>query len=153
MCSEARRPRLEAQAGFTLIEMVVVLAILGSAAAIIVARGPPASAGLQMRQAAGTLVQTLRLARSRAIAADATVSVVLDVRSQALLVNGVPQGVLTGPVGMQAVSPEGVGVEQAVFLFAPDGSASGGHVLLGTAAGHIGISVDWISGRVVLDAG
>ena len=148
MCSERK-----GQAGFTLIEILVVLAILGFAASVIISRGPPTSAGLQMRQAAGTLVQALRLARSRAIAADAAVAVVLDLRSHSLLFNGVPQGVLAGPIAMQAVSPSGANVQRAVFLFAPDGSASGGRVVLGTGAGHIGISVDWISGRVVLDAG
>jgi general secretion pathway protein H len=152
LCSRGRS-RSRRQAGFTLIEILVVLAILGFAASVIISRGPPASAGLQMRQTAGTLVQALRLARSRAIANDARVAVVLDLRSRALLVDGIPRGVLAGPVTIRAVSPSGAGVEQAVFMFAPDGSASGGRVLLGTGAGHIGISVDWISGRVVLDEG
>ena len=45
--------------GFTLIEILVVLAIMGAVIGIVVTRGPVTSHGLQTRAAAGLLAQTL----------------------------------------------------------------------------------------------
>jgi prepilin-type N-terminal cleavage/methylation domain-containing protein len=47
-------------AGFTLIEILVVLAILGVALGMLIGRGPMRSRGLETRAAAGALAQSLR---------------------------------------------------------------------------------------------
>ncbi|HEY4174844.1 MAG TPA: GspH/FimT family pseudopilin, partial [Rhodopila sp.] len=66
------------QSGFTLIEMVVVLVVLGLALGLVIARGPMHSATLDARTAARQLAQALRLARSRAIMSDRPVLVRVD---------------------------------------------------------------------------
>src|SRR5437879_5767895 len=53
--------------GFTVIELVVVLAILGFALALLVSYGPPASRGLDLRGSAAVVASGLRLTRSEAI--------------------------------------------------------------------------------------
>jgi general secretion pathway protein H len=139
--------------GFTLIEMLVVIAILAAASAILVARGPARSPGLEARAAASDLAQTLRLGRSRAIAADRPVSVVLDLATHALTLDRAPRPALPGSVGLAAVMADGSVVrQQAVFVFAPDGSASGGQVLLGVGGRRLVVAVDWLTGRVGVDA-
>ena len=55
-------------AGFTLIEVTVVLAILGFVGGLVLGRGPPRSAALELRAASATVAQTLKGARTRAIA-------------------------------------------------------------------------------------
>jgi general secretion pathway protein H len=139
--------------GFTLIEMLVVIAILAAAAAILVARGPARSRGLEARAAASDLAQTLRLGRSRAIAADRDVRVVLDLQTHGLLLDGAARPALPGSVALAAVMADGGAARRrAVFVFAPDGSASGGQVVLAAGERRTVVAVDWLTGRVGVDA-
>ena len=66
----AELPRTRTTAGFTLIEVLVVLVILGLTIALIVSRGPARSTGFDLRATAGSVAQQLRLTRSEAIATD-----------------------------------------------------------------------------------
>ncbi|MDR3537708.1 MAG: GspH/FimT family pseudopilin [Acetobacteraceae bacterium] len=140
-------------AGFTLIEMLVVLAILGSAAAILLARGPASSPALEARGAASELAQALRLGRSRAIAGDRAVPVVLDLATHRLTLDGAPRPTLPGSVALAAVMADGSRpTRQAAFVFAPDGSASGGRIALGAGTRRLVVTVDWLTGRIGVDA-
>ena len=65
--------------GFTLIEIIVVLVVLGAMAALIVQRGPMRSPTLEARMAARDIVQELRRARAKAIAANRPVDFLLDI--------------------------------------------------------------------------
>jgi prepilin-type N-terminal cleavage/methylation domain-containing protein len=75
-----------ATAGFTLIEVTVVLVILGLALAQLAQRGPLRSAALDLRAATVTVVQGLRLARARAILADRAVVLAVDAARQTVRV-------------------------------------------------------------------
>src|ERR1700736_5929243 len=66
------------QSGFTMIEMIVVLVVLGLMLGLVIGRGPMRSPALDARIAAPGLTQGLRLARSRAITLDRPVSLLLD---------------------------------------------------------------------------
>ena len=122
--------------GFTLIEMLVVLVVMGLMVGLVVARGPARSAGLNARMAANSLSGILRAARSEAIAADRPVTVVIDAET----------------VRVGARAPQSVGALLAPpprpIVFAPDGSSSGGQI--GVAAGtvHKLVDVGWLTGRV-----
>lgn len=70
---------LRREAGFTLIEMLVVVAIMGFALTMIVTRGPVHSQALEMKAAVSEVAQGLRLARSRAIATNTPVQFAVDV--------------------------------------------------------------------------
>jgi general secretion pathway protein H len=141
------------EAGFTLIEVLVVIAILGLAAAILVARGPLRSPGLEARAAASEVAQTLRLGRSRAIAADRPVAVVFDPRSHRLLLDGAIQPKLPAWLPVTAVMADGTKPRLVVFGFSPDGSATGGTVALGLPSRRILVAVDWLTGRVEIANG
>jgi general secretion pathway protein H len=125
------------QDGFTLIEMIVVLAILALIVGLVVARGPMHSARLDAQAAAREVISALRLARGRAIAEDRPVSVVLApgrYQVEGLAAHTVPSDVaLSG---------------NAVIRFAPDGSSSGGTIAVRTAAASVTIMVNWLTGRV-----
>ena len=136
-------------AGFTLIEILVVVAVLAIALAILVARGPLRSAGFEAQAAATRLVQTLRLGRSRAIAADRPVPVVLDLATRDVALDGVPRFVLPASATVAARMADGrVPARRVEFLFAPDGSATGGRVILAIAERRLVVTVDWLTGRV-----
>src|ERR1700726_3744364 len=69
MTWQCRAARLDLYrcSGFTLIEVIVTLAILGLALALIVGYKPPWSSGLGLRGTAAELASGLRLTRSEAI--------------------------------------------------------------------------------------
>jgi general secretion pathway protein H len=136
------------EAGFTLIEILVVIVILGLSVALVAARGPARNAGLEARAAASEVVQTLRLGRSRAIAEDRPVAVMLDLPSHHLALDGVPRANLPEWIPLAARMADGTAPRRAVFDFAPDGSATGGIVVMGTPGRRFLVSVDWLTGRV-----
>lgn len=140
------------QAGFTLIEILVVLAILGAALGLFLARGPLTSPGLTVRDAASQLAQTFRLARTRAIAAARPVPVSIQLAQRRILLDGAATA-LPGSVSLAAVMDDGsAAAPTATFVFAPDGSARGGTVLVSAAGRRVGVAVDWLTGKVSVDA-
>src|SRR5712692_6515863 len=64
--------------GFTLIELIVVLAILGFAVTLVVGYGSPVSRGLDLRGSAAALASGLRMARSEAILNNRAVTFDID---------------------------------------------------------------------------
>lgn len=123
---------IPSDAGFTLLEMTVVIAVMGLMILLIVNSGPPTSHFLEEKAAAQRIAQTMRDARGRAIAQGQPVPFALP-RLPAWLT-----------VSVQA--PKGG------IVFAPDGSASGGRVLLMGDGRNIAVTTDWLSGRVQIDA-
>src|SRR5437588_11968329 len=70
------------EAGFTLIEVIVVLAVLAFARALIVGYKPPWSSGLGLRGTAAELASSLRLARSVAMLRNRPVLFELDLSAR-----------------------------------------------------------------------
>ncbi|WP_158925302.1 GspH/FimT family pseudopilin [Acidisphaera sp. S103] len=140
-------------AGFTLIEMIVVLVVLGLTLGLVMARGPMHSAALDARVAARQVAQAMRLARSRAIALDQPVSVSLDIAAHALRIDGSPVETLPRGVGVAAASFTGQPATGRIVAirFAPDGSSNGGRIALGQGGFVRLVLVDWLTGRVSLD--
>ncbi|WP_284948106.1 GspH/FimT family pseudopilin [Acidisoma cladoniae] len=147
-----RAPR--GAAGFTLIEVLVVIVILGLSIALVVSRGPARSVGLDIEGAAGSIAQNLRLARSQAISTDRLVAFTLDPTGRVPIVDGTPGATLAPDVRVTIMTATGGSVRsQPAITFAPDGSSSGGRVILGAGARHLQVLVDWLTGRVnVTDA-
>jgi general secretion pathway protein H len=136
------------ETGFTLIEVLVVIVILGLAVALVAARGPARSPGLELRAAASDVVQTLRVGRSRAIAEDRPVAVTFDLASRRMSLDGVFRAALPGWIPLAARMADGTEPRRPIFDFAPDGSATGGFIVLGDRGRRILVSVDWLTGRV-----
>ena len=134
-----RRP-LPCQAGFTLIETIVVLVILGLALTIVAGFIPRRNTTLELASATDRVASTLRLARARAITQSRPVVVAASADGRALAVDGVAQAVPASVAVTMAGPP--------AIRFAPDGSASGGGVRVqGTGRARL-VRVDWLTGRV-----
>lgn len=125
--------------GFTLLEMIIVLVILGLALGLVLARGPMHSARLDMEATAREVSGALRLARGRAIAQDRTVAVALA--SNGYSIDGLPAKLIPPDVTLSGTG---------AIRFAPDGSSSGGAITVQGPASQIGILVDWLTGQVRL---
>lgn len=124
------------QGGFTLIEMIVVIVIMGLVAALVLVRQPWHSAGLNTEATVRALTEALRVARSRAIAQDRDVSVVT--RPGGFAVDG----------GTTWALPAGEALSQSQVIFMPDGGSSGTTILLVAGTRRFAISSNWLTGRV-----
>ncbi len=139
------------QAGFTLIELLVVLAILGVTLGLVIGRGSMKSRGLETTGAASAIAQSLRAARAQAIATDHDVSVVFDPLRHVFAADASPVQMLAPGLALAVLPPALPGPGDArIIRFSADGSATGGEVLLGAGRHRIGITVEWLTGKVTV---
>ncbi|MDH3611685.1 MAG: prepilin-type N-terminal cleavage/methylation domain-containing protein [Gammaproteobacteria bacterium] len=146
-------------AGFTLLELLVVLAIAGMLVALVPAAVSTVVPGTKARVAALDLASTLRDARNLAISQSRTVDVEFDLESASYSIAGSPIQEL--PRGMALVIQERSGYvsetrrvarfpfdqqKMRTLRFYPDGSSSGVHVRLGPQDGGYIVAVDWLLG-------
>ncbi len=134
--------------GFTLLELIIVMVILGLLLGLVVSNGAMRSPRLAQEAAARTIAQALRESGARAIAEDQTVRFSLNPATglwrEGTHHGAVPRGTL---VRFRGVATGGAGV----ITFAPDGSASGGRISLTGAGMAQVITVDWLTGRIRID--
>ncbi len=128
--------------GFTLIEMIVVLVVLGLVGSIVLSRGPLRSPILDLRAGARVMVAEMRGARARAIDSDHDVVFTVDAARRDYGVRGGARRPL--PAGLELSG------RPAPVVFHPDGSASGGTVTLAENGRQLAIRVDWLTGAVTL---
>ena len=136
-------------AGFTLIEVLVVLTILGLVLGIFVSRGPQRSPALELRSAAQAISGALRLARGRSIAGNAVVGVTFDLARLTWRLDGAAPVIL--PLGttmtVTTTADNASATRLAAIRFSPDGSSSGGRVALVNRGRRIDVGVEWLTGR------
>jgi general secretion pathway protein H len=128
------------QGGFTLIELIVVVVIMGMVAGLVMIRGPWHSPRINMDASARALTGALRLARSRAIVLGRDVVVTSD--ASWFSVDG----------GSPWRLPRGEAITSTKIVFTPDGVSSGGPIVLSSGGETIAVAVNWLTGRVQADA-
>ena len=145
--------RPDRDSGFTLLELLVVLAVLSLVLAIGVPRLVSALPGVETKRTASDLAAVLKDARFQAIRSSFETAVVLDLGARQYRVEGESQS-HSLPAGLEitlttggASSPGGRSGEIAFYA---DGSSSGGRVALGQGGHVYHVDVDWLTGRVSL---
>ncbi|GAB0120251.1 pilus assembly FimT family protein [Acidisoma sp. 7E03] len=123
--------RSNAQAGFTLLEMLVTVAVMGIVLAVLAGVTRPQSHRLELQAAAREVARAMRLARGAAMVGGAPVSLALPRLAPWLTV-------------VEQPSVGGI-------VFTPDGASSGGTVLLAGAGLSAAVHADWLTGRVDID--
>lgn len=148
--SDPRRAPAGPAAGFTLIELIVVIAILGLMTTLITINGTPVSPATHAREAARAIAGALRAARGEALISDRSVSFTLDVANHRYRWADQPTQSLPGDLSVTLLASREAGVAGSVgqIRFDPDGSSSGGRVSIAGGDRLWMVGVDWLSGRV-----
>jgi general secretion pathway protein H len=138
--------------GFTLIELVVALAVLGLAVALVAGYRPLWSGGLGVEATAAELAASLRLARSEAIARNRPVEFALDAAGHRYRVGGARFRPLPASlsIAMLTIVGERRSAREGDIRFNPDGSSSGGRIVLAGSGRRVAVGVDWLTGRVAI---
>jgi general secretion pathway protein H len=146
------RPAPGRAAGFTLIELIVTLAVLGLALVLITGYKAPWSTAFGLNGTAAELASGLRLARSQAIAGNRAVALDLDLARHSYRVGDGPLQVLPARLSIEllTVAGENRGRSDGDIRFNPDGSSTGGRITLADGRRRVAVGVDWLTGRVTV---
>jgi general secretion pathway protein H len=150
--SRATVPSGERPGAFSLIELLVVLAVMGFVLVLVVGYRAPWSSRLNLEGTAAELAANLRLARSQAIADNRPVDLALDLASHRYRVGRDPPRNLPPKlsIGLLTVNGERRSATAADIRFNPDGSSTGGRIMLADGDRRVAVGVDWLTGRVTV---
>jgi len=139
--------------GFTLLELLIVMAIVGLTIVAVTPFVMQRTPGFEFRSAASMVTEALREARGAAIRNNREETVTFDLNEMTVRAgrSGMTQALSPG-IGVTlrtaTVELEGRGVGNIRFY--PDGTSTGGRVIMSSEERKATISVDWLTGRVAL---
>lgn len=148
-------PARRSEAGFSLLEIMVSLAILALAVTLVGVAFGRSSVGFRFDAAAQELALNLREAQARALRSGKDVALVIDVdlrqfRLQNDLPVQLPENVTLNVTSAGEVMASS---RRPVISFAPDGSSTGGSITLTLEDRSTTISIDWLTGAVTTASG
>lgn len=147
--------RIRASAGFTLIEILVVISLVAGLTVILMMSMNGGMNGLRLRSEAKTIASELRRARSQAISTgtvqafrivpeDRTWTGARDRKGE------IPKPLVVSFTGVrQVLERDGEGV----ILFFEDGASTGGRIQLRHERAALNVDVAWLTGEVSLHRG
>ena len=151
MAGLSNLPHRSLRRGFTLLELLVVLAL----ATLLIALVPPlmsaALPGVELKSSARKVAAGLRLAREEAIRHGRDVAMIIDLEDRSYQVEG-PFRRVALPKGVElslVVAENEMGNDQrGAIRFFPDGGSTGGRVTLARNGSGWQIGAQWLTGRV-----
>ena len=138
--------------GFTLMELLVVLAILGLALALSAPAFYRVLPGLELKSGSHTVAAAMREARGLAIGSNAEVVMLIDLDRHAISVGGGRPMQIDPSLGITLITAtrEINNSGAAGIRFYPDGTSTGGGVTLSLGERQYHIVVDWLTGHVTV---
>ena len=141
------------QAGVTLLELLIVIALMAIIAALVVPMfGGPVSTS-ELRATARQLAAGLRLARSAAVSERREAFLVVDVAGKRFKVDReAREHALPSKVDLKLFTAQNDLVSENVgsIRFYPDGGSNGGRITVASGARKFDVDVDWLTGRVAI---
>ena len=147
------RDRGAAARGVTLLELLIVLAIMAIVAGFMIPMfGGPISTS-ELRSAARELAAGLRLAQSEAVSQRRQTFLVLDVAGKRFKVDNDPhEHRLPSKVELKLFTAQNDLVSDSVgsIRFFPDGGSNGGRITVASGDRKFDVDIDWLTGRVAI---
>jgi general secretion pathway protein H len=153
MTNSTRNALIRKAGGFTLVELLVVLAIIGMLITAMPAVVASVQSGVRLKAAARSLADELRASRATAILNHRETRLTLDLATGQYLTT--PGGVIRGlPAGV-VLKFEGPRTEinggNADIRFFADGTSTGGRIGLAVGNSQHWVVTHWLSGRISAD--
>ena len=142
-----------AAAGFSLFEMLVVLMILSLLTALALPNLRRAPDNLRLEAAGRKLASALRFSRVAAIARNADVVLTVDAERRSFAFSSGATIQLEPDISVQMIfaAPLRRGRGTGAICFFPDGTSSGGDILLALDQRRVRICVNWLTGDAELE--
>jgi general secretion pathway protein H len=141
---------LAAEAGVTLLEVLVVMVIMALAMGLVVPAVGAGGARAALSADSRALLGAARLARQQAILEERETALVLDLRARTWAAPGASGGLSEG-LDLSVVADRAeTGRDTAAVRFLPDGSSTGGEIVLTAGDASRTIRIDWLTGHATL---
>ena len=141
------------QRGFSLLEVIVVITIIGLAYVLLPKMVFSGVSGAELRANARAVATGLRIARDAAINTKREAVMSLDMENrQFTLPNNTKLHKLHEQLDVKLYTAQADLISEKVgtIRFFPDGSSNGGRVTVGTGERGFEIDVDWLTGHVTI---
>ncbi len=139
--------------GFTMMEILIVLAIMGIVAALTVPMFGDGVSNSALKGAARELAAGLRFARSEAVAKRHETFVAIDLAGRRFKVADDPvehQLPKTAELKLFTAQSDIVNESTGAIRFFPDGGSNGGRITIASGERKYDVDVDWLTGRVTI---
>jgi general secretion pathway protein H len=153
-CAAGGIDRAQRQRGLTLIEILVVLALMAIIAGIALPMFAGGVSNVELKGAAREVAAGLRYARSEAVAGKRETVVVYDLERRVFRVDrdprehALPRGIEMKLFGALAdIDNDRIG---SIHFF-PDGGSNGGRVTVAVGERKFDVDIDWLTGRVAIN--
>lgn len=135
--------------GFTLLEILLVMALMAGAMVMAGAALNRANDGTRLRNAAAQMANGLRDARAQALMQQRVQTFIVNPDARRWQVPDKPAQQLPDALSLRATTAAELGTPagQAIAFF-PDGASSGGRIVLSQAGQSWQLDVNWLTGRV-----
>jgi general secretion pathway protein H len=143
-----------AQRGFTLLEIVVVIALMALAFTLVPKMVFGGVSGAELRSNARAVATGLRLTRDAAINTRHEAVLTLDLENrQFTLPRDGRIHKLHEQLDVQLFTAQSdlIAEKTGVIRFFPDGSSNGGRITVGAGERKFAVDVDWLTGRVTIN--
>ncbi len=139
--------------GFTLLEILIVLFLMGLAYAMAVPMIGSGAVTLELKGATRQLAAGLRKARGTAIAQREDAVLTVDVGQRRFALSGdskiypLPKDL---EINLFTAQSEQLGEQIGNIRFFPDGTSTGGRITLTAKGSSFAVDVDWLTGKVAI---
>lgn len=145
-----RRPKGLKEAGITLAEMLVVLLLIGMITVLTAPVARFSGEGIPLDRAASQIRDALRVARDAALTTGRSSWVAFDTEARSVAGADGTRIDLSDEISMSVTGEASAQIDgdRLRITFQPDGSSSGGLVLLNDGIASAEVRADWLTGAI-----